>query len=310
MANDFATIADLLADALDLTSFELDEIRNAAPVASLLPVIPSSNGDTHKYPVNTELPVTGFRSENAGRDFDSSVHRIETVTLKILDFSWAVDKAVADRWRQGGAAAYIAREGLMHLRSAMWKWEQQFFGGTTDADANGFGGLNDSTFLDALADDMVVNAGDSDVGAVSNAYLLRVGPTEVAAVMDGDGVNLGDTIVQNFVDGSNTNLPIYYTPGCTWTAAQLGAKYSAARIANLGDAANTLTDDLIYEAASLFPAGAGPTHLVCSQFQLEQLRASRTATNETGAPAPTPSGLAGIKIVTTDAITQAEAVLA
>lgn len=305
MANDFLTLADMLADAFDLSGNELSEIRDAAPVLSRLPVIPSSNGDTHKYTVNTQRPVVGFRAENAGRDFDHSVHRIDTVTLKILDFSWMVDKAVADRWRQGGAAALIAREGMQHMAAAMFKAERQFFDGT-GADAAGFSGLADSSYLDATADDMVIDGGGTVSNDAYSCYLLRVSPSECAMVAQGDGIELGDTMVQNFVDGSNLNLPVYYTPACTWVAAQLGAKYSAARICNLTTAAG-LTDAKIYSALELFPAGAGPNLIVTTKKGQEALRASRTATNATGAPAPLVDSVAGIPLITTDGLTNTEA---
>lgn len=310
MANDFVTIADMLGDALDLASFELTEIRDAAPLMSRLPSIASSNGDTHKYTVNTENPVVGFRSENAGRDFDHSVHRIDTVTLKIMDFSWMADLAVARRWRQGGAAAYIAREGMYHLRSAMYKMENQFINGT-GADAAGYAGLADSAYLDALADEMVVDAGGTTINTASSCYLLRVSPSEVCNVHHGEGVMLGDTIVQNFVDGSNKNLPVYYTPASVWVAGQYGAKYSAARIVNLtDDAGKGLTDDLIFEALEKFPAGMAPNLIVTNKRCQEQLRKSRTATNVTGAPAPMVNSVAGIPMITTDAISSTEALIA
>lgn len=309
MANDFVTLADMLADALDLAPFELTEIRDAAPTVARLPVVTSSNGDTHKYAVHTQNPVVGFRAENAGRDFDHSIHRIDTVTLKILDFSWMADKAVADRWRQGGSSAYVAMEGMMHIKSALFHLEKQFFYGTTSpGDSAGFSGLLNSTYLDALADDMVINAGGTTATTASSCYLLRVSPSECATVMHGDGVQLGDTIVQNFVDGTGKNLPVYYTPASTWVAAQLGAKYSAARICNLTeDSGKGLTDALIYAALKEFPAGLGPNLIVTNQRSLEQLRVSRTATNATGAPAPRPTDVAGIPIVTTDALTETEA---
>jgi hypothetical protein len=312
MANDFQTIATMLADALDLAPHELSEIKDAAPLISRLPVIPSSNGDTHKYAVNTQNPVVGFRAENAGRDFDKSVHRIDTVTLKILDFSWAVDKAVADRWRQGGASAYIAREGLFHLRAAMYAMENQYINGTVDASSAGFAGLADSTNLDALADAMVVNAGNASADTGASCYLLRVSPSECATVAQGDGISLGSTIVQNFVDGSNLNLPVYYTPATTWVAGQIGSLYSSARICNLkDDDTNGLTDDLLYSAMKLFPAGMGPNLVVTNQTQLERLRRSRTATNGTGAPAPTPSSTGnGVAIITSDALIHTEALIA
>lgn len=312
MANDFITIADMLADALDLSGNELTEIRDAAPLMSRLPVIASSNGDTHKYAVNTQNPVVGFRAENVGREFDHSIHRIDTVTLKILDFSWMADKAVADRWRQGGAAAFIAREGLFHIRAAMYKLEEQFIKGTTDGDSAGFAGLNDSAFLDALADDQVYNAGGTTVATAQSCYLLRVNQAECASVMMGDGISLGSTVVQNFVSSGTLNLPVYYTPATTWVAAQLGAKYSVVRIVNLTeDAGKGLTDDVIYAAERLFPAGLGATLVLTGSRSLEQLRVSRTATNATGSPAPTPTSTgSGTPIITSDAVSETEALVA
>ena len=309
MANDFLAIADLLADALDLSGAELSEIREASPVLDRLPAISSSNGDTHKYTVNTQHPVVGFRAENSGRDFDHSIHRIDTVTLKILDYSFMVDKAVADRWRQGGAEALIAREGMMHLKSAMYQLENQFINGTVSGNAAGFAGLKDSSFLDAVADEMVIDKGGVAVGAQSSVWLMRVNPSECGMVIQGDGLEWGDTIVQNFVDGSSQNLPAYYTPACMWSGCQAGSKYSVARIANV-DATATLNDDDIYGALKLFPAGFMPNMIVMNQTVLEQLRASRTATNVTGAPAPLPTEVAGIPIVTSDAVKQTDAVLA
>lgn len=128
-------------------------------------------------------------------------------------------------------------------------------------------------------------------------------------VMHNSGIELGDTVVQNFVDGSGKNLPVYYTPACAWVASQLGAKYSAARIANLGASSNRLTDALIYRALTLFPAGMGPNLMVMSRSQQEALRLSRTATNQTGAPAPTPESVNGVRILTSDAVLDTESVI-
>ena len=308
MANDFMSISDQLADALDLSGAELSELREASPLVDRLPAISSSNGDTHKYTVNTQSPVVGFRSENAGRDFDHSIHRVDTVTLKILDYSFMVDKAVADRWRQGGASALIAREGMMHLKSAMFKLENQYINGTVDGDADGFAGLKDSSFLNAVANEMVFDNGGSIVDGQSSVYLLRVNPSECGLVYQGEGLEWGETIVQNFVDGSGKNLPAFYTPACLWAACQIGAKYSAARIANV-DSVATLTDDAIYQALAAFPAGFAPNLIVMNKTVQEQLRSSRTATNETGRPAPIVDSVAGIPVLTSDAVGSADAVL-
>ena len=308
MANDYLGVADLLADALDLSGAEVSELKEAAPLVSRLPAVISSNGDTHKYSKYTQAPVVGFRSENDGREFDHSVDSIVTVTLKILDFSWQVDKAVADAWRMGGPAGLIAREGMRHMQSALFMFEKQLIRGTNAASA-GFNGFEDSSYLDAVADEMVINAGGTTANTGSSCYLLRVGETEVASVIKGGGIELGDTIVQS-VAGSTGFYPAYYTPGCTWVAGQQGGKYSIARIANLtADSGKGLTDDLIFEAMKAFPAGMGPNLIVTNQRSAEQLRASRTATNVTGAPAPPVMEVEGVPFITTDAIVETEALL-
>jgi hypothetical protein len=89
-------------------------------------------------------------------------------------------------------------------------------------------------------------------------------------------------------------------------ALQLGSKYSAGRIANVEAA---LTDDLIYEALSQFPASLQPTMICMNRSSLKLLRKSRTATNVTGAPAPRPTEVEGIPIFVTDQIVQTEAVV-
>lgn len=310
MANDFLTVADMVADAYDLSGQETSEVRAAAPVIASLPAIPASNGVVHKQSVMTQLPVTGFRTENAGRDFDHSVDRIDSVDLKILDWSWAVDKAVADSSRlAGGREQYIAREGLRHVQSAMFNLENQWINGT-GFNAAGFNGLADSSNLGSISDDMVVDAGGSAVGATSSVYMIRRNSAECGMVYKGDGaVELGETVVQNFMDGSGKNYPAYYTPGCGWFAGFFGSLFSVVRIVNL-DASNGLTDDLIYQALERFPAGHSPDMCIMNRKSQFDLRASRTATNATGAPAPLVDNVAGVPVITTDAITHAEAVKA
>ena len=87
----------------------------------------------------------------------------------------------------------------------------------------------------------------------------------------------------------------------------MGGAYSVGRIANLtADAGKGLTDDLISDLLSQFPAGMVPTLLVCSRRSLKQLQQSRTATNQTGAPEPFPSDAFGVPLITTDAIIDTE----
>lgn len=310
MANDYLAISDLVADALDLSGTELEELREAAPLVAALPAIESSNGTTHKYIKRTQNPVVGFRSENDGREFDHSIDTTVTVTLKILDWSFQIDKAVADAWRAGGPQALLAREGMTHMKSALFTLEKQLIRGT-NADAAGFAGLEDSSYLDALADEFTVNAGGTTADTASSAYLIRANPDEVCTVYKGDGIaEMGETIVQS-VAGSTGFYPAYYTPACSWFGGQQGSKFSVVRICNITeDSGKGLTDDLLYSAASIFPAGMGPTHVVTNRRSQRQLRESRTATNATGAPAPMPETVLGnVPLIITDAIVETEALI-
>ncbi len=308
MANDYLTVTDCVADALDLSGAELNELKEAAPLVARLPMVESSNGDTHKYVKRTQNPVVGFRSENDGREFDHSVDTVVTVTLKILDFSFQVDKAVADAWKRGGPAALLAREGLSHIASALFMFEKQLIRGTNNA-AAGHNGWEDSAYLDATSDDMVIDAGGTTASTGSSCYLIRANEAEVATIMKGDGIELGETTVQS-VAGSTGFFPAYYTPGCSWVAGQEGSKYSIARICNLtADSGKGLTDTLIFNAMKQFPSGMGPNLIVTNQRSAEQLRSSRTATNATGTPAPPATEVNGVPLITTDAIVETETLL-
>ena len=316
MAHDIVAVADMVADALDVGHDEISDLLDASPFFARLPVVGSSAGDVHKYSKETGAPVVGFRAENTGIDIDHSVDTIVTVNLKILDASSWVDQAVANRWQKGGWRAWVEREMKRHLKAAFFQAEKQYIQGTNN-DASGFTGFEDAAGLDALADTMVIDAEGTTASTGSSCYLIREGTeTGVAGVMIEDNpLVIGETTSQSKEQSSKT-LQVYNTPCHSWIALQIGGAYSIARIANLtADAGKGLTDDLIYEAMSKFPIGRGPTVAICSKRSLEQLRASRTATNPTGSPAPTPTevgitaGGGGIPIMALESISDTETLL-
>jgi hypothetical protein len=310
MADDIYVLADFVGDALDLSPAQVTDLSLAAPVLMSLPMVPSSNGTNHKYVKETGAPVVGFRAVNAGRELDHSVDTVVSLDLKVLDFSWAVDYALAKAWRKGGAPALIAREGLRHLKSAFYHYEKQIFYGTGVGDAGGFAGLLDNAQFDALADTMVVNAAGSSANTGSSVWLITASENAMCSVMrDDNPIELGETVVLDMLDGDGKHFPAYYTPGSAWCGLQIGGAFDIVRIANLTeDSGKGLTDDLIYTALSKFPGGRAPTHVVMNRRSLRQLRESRTATNATGAPAPIPREVEGIPIIVTEAITSTEAI--
>lgn len=320
MADDLHAIADLIGDAFDLADIEVSDLLRASPFVSLLPVQDSSNGTTHKYVKETAAPVVGFRAANAGRDMDSSDDTLVSIDLKILDFSWQVDQAVASSWRRG-KERYIAREGLRHLAAAFMAYEKQLINGVIGASdsaaasgsAAGFLGFRDAATVNALADAMVVTAGAGTADVNSSVWGVRLAEDGVCGVMIPDApFELGETVTQQrIVDPGTDNktLPTWYTPGFTWLGVQIGSAYDIGRIANLTTSA-PLTDDLIAELLSRYPIGKYPTHLLMSRRSRKQLQDSRTATNATGAPAPFPTEAFGVPIVATDAISNTEELIA
>lgn len=297
MAYDPMALADLAVfNKRDLADIDIRDLLDDAPLIQVLNAVPATNGNLHYYFKTTGAPVVGFRSENDGRDEDSTVRTGVTVTLKILDASFSIDRAVADAYIRGAEAA-IMMEAREHLKAAFFKLEQQVLNGG----GTGFNGLADTLTSPGTH---VTDAGGTT--ALTSVYLIRSGDADVSLVAgNGGSIDFGETVSQRMTGASGT-YPAYYTPVSAWYGLQYGSAYSAYRIANLDAGSNTVTDDVIYTALSDFPSGRQPTHIVMNRRSLEQLRNSRTATNATGAPAPRPTEVEGIPIIVTDALSNAE----
>ena len=312
MADDLFALADLLViNDMSIADLEVTDILDDAPLLNLLAADIASNGTLHKYTKETGAPVVGFRAANDGRDLDSSIDTLVTVTLQILDASFLVDAALASAYQRGGAAGLVSREAKRHLRAAMFHAEKQIINGVIN-DSAGFVGLRAATTIDALADTMVVNAGGDTADTCSSVYLLRSTPEgNDVTVIAGQGgqIEIGETVSQLATGANSKPYPALWTPMHAYLGLQIGSAQSVGRICNL-DFDHTLTDDMIYQAIAKFPAGRLPTHIAMNRNSLEKLRDSRTATNATGAPAPRPTDVEGIPIVVTDAILNTEAVVA
>lgn len=318
MADDFHAIADLIGDAFDLAEIEVSDLLKASPFIDALTMVPSSNGTTHKYTKETGAPVVGFRAENVGRDMDSSDDTGVTINLKILDFSWMVDVAVANAWRKG-RDHYIAREGKRHLAAALFQFERQVINGIVGASdsaaasgsASGFAGFRDATTVDAVADAMVVSAGAGTADANTSVWAVRIAEDGVCGVYKGDGdqFQLEETSIVPQISSGTLKFPAYFTAGTSWLGLQVGSIFDIGRIANI-DNTNQLNDDRIALLLEKAPVGRQFTHLLMSRKARRQLQDSRTATTTTGAPAPFPEESFGVPIIVTDAIGNTEEILA
>lgn len=309
MANDYLTLSDLLVfNSRDLDDIYVSDLLQETPFLNALYSKPATNGNLHKYQKTTGAPVVGFRAENDGREYDSTVRTGVTVTLKIGDASFDIDKAIADAYI-GGSDACVRMEMQEHLKAMFFKLEQQILGGTVEGDSAGFAGLADETTLDDSDDSMVVDAGGST--ALTSVWAVRMGDADTAFVAgNGGNVEVGELQTIQKAGATTGWYPAYWLPVTGWYGLQVGSVYSAGRICNIDAGSNTMTDDLAYNLLKLFPANRRPNAFIMNRRSQEQLRQSRTATNATGAPAPLPETVCGgIPVYVTDAIGNAETAL-
>lgn len=289
----------------------VSDVLNASPVLARL-WADTAPETVYYYMKYGTVPTAAFRALNAGTDVTASADSQITVTLKLLSCNVRVDKALADQYRKGGAAAYLTRETQRALQQAMFIAERQFFYGTVSpGDSSGFAGLGNQTDLDGKSDAMVIDAGGTTAATGSSVWAIRTAP-DAAGIIVGNGgnISIGDAFIQYLTDGTKY-FPIYGVPVEGYLGCRRGGKYDVARLCNItADSGKTCTDAKIASLLALFPAGQMPTFLAMNRRSLQQLQASRTATNSTGAPAPFPTEAFGIPIVLTDSISSTETLLA
>lgn len=315
MANTAIGLTDLVKlNDLNARDLGITDLLNDAPFLKVLHATTASNGTLHHYIKQTAAPVVGFRAVNTGKANGASGYTEIDVTLKNLDPTFYVDKAVADGYRYG-PEAFVGREAVNQLKAGFFYFEQQIWYGTGAGDAAGFSGLGDNSLYSALAGAEVVNAAGTTATTGSSIWLIRTTPDELemTAVIGNSGeINIGQTVVTLKPDDSDAtkSFPVYYTPINAYCGLQIGSAFSATRIGNItADAGHKATDALISLGISKFPAARPPTHIVMNRRSLQQLQASRTATNPSGNPAPFPTESFGVPIVVTDSISSTETLL-
>lgn len=296
-----ANLADSLAGILEISDnnnydIQVSNLFDDAPAMRALAAVTSTQGTQHQYMRTTVAAGSAFRSINGGLDNASFTTEQVTVTLKLLDATVMVDKgAIA---AAGNPGRLIEQHTYEALRAAFYQAEKQFFQGTNN-DANGFSGLEDWLYTDDVGDTMIVDAGGS---AGKNVWLVRSTPSDVSIVTNGE-LMLGEEADVRASTSGTTGFPAIQIPILSWMGVQFGSINTVARIYNLdGTNGNTLTDDMISDAISKFPASKQPTHIFMDRTSLKELQQSRTATNVTGAPAPFPAESFGIPIIVSDAV--------
>lgn len=262
-------------------------------------------GLNYKTSVRTAVPTVGFRQANQGTAVAGSVFEQRLVEAYLLNPQFEVDKAVADAYEDGWQA-YLALEASGIMEGAMQALGKAFFYGDNSVNglSNAFPGLlqaYDST-------NMVVDAGGTTDDTATSVWMVRFGPQHVQWLLgQGGAVNISDVSEVRLADASANPYTAYRQELYMRPGLQVGSVYSVCRIKKVtADSTKTLTDTLIYSALSKFPTSVRPDVIFMNRRSLYQLRASRTATSATGAPAPIPTEVEGVPIEVTDSINSIE----
>lgn len=312
----FTTLLDIARrNGSDLVTGLVDETTKAHPELTM-GASRTITGINFKTLVRTGLgsPTTGsFRDANAGSAGLKNVYENRQFETYIAEPRWVCDKAVADR-SEDGAQAYIFLEAQGIMEGEMQALCRQFYYGnsaTGNGNAKGFPGLLDA--YDSTS--MVVDAGGTTASTGSSVWAVKFGPKNVTWLWGNNGqMKPSDVRVESIIDPADTATPpTKYFDGYVQTmlfypGLQVASVRSIGRIKKLTeDSGKGLTDALLFNLLSKFEVGIVPDVFLMNRRSLYQLRASRTATNATGAPAPLPTdACGGIPIALTDAILNTE----
>lgn len=306
MSDAFRTTADILkVNNSEQFIGLVDSVLPSFPLINRLFASPIK-GYTYKTLIRTALPTVSFRDDNTGVENTKGTYSNETVEAMYLDASWIMDKKVAAGCEWGVDAA-LAMEAQDHLQSAFVTAEKQIFYGT-GADANGFNGITNT--LDDLNETMCISAGGTAGGSTcTSVFAIKTGLKDCQLVWGYDGAFALGEILEQMIAGSVSGRYMAYTQEIAgYVGLQMGSAYSVGRLANINSTSKVDDDDLS-ELISLFPAAAKPDFLVMNRTSLKYLQQSRTATNNTGAPAPFPTEAFGYPIIVSDNILNTEAVV-
>lgn len=283
-------------------------VLDEAPVVRQAYAQAASSGATyHKFNRRYTAATATFRKINSGASNTAEVIEEVTLNCEYLDGSFVRDVAAARAFRKG-VQAYLQRETGAALKTSMYTIERAIFNFNIATQFVGLPYIND--YADTDNTTHVVSAGGAGGKSV---WLIRWGQDAVSLIAGNDGrvdmvVPADDQIVQVTDAGGTNKYMAYAVDMGLWIGLQVGSPYDVVRLCNLdGTSDDLLTDDLLSEALSLFPAGHEPNMIVMNRTARKELQQSRTATNPTGAPAPFPTEAFGVPIVVTDALGSAEA---
>ncbi len=270
-------------------------------------------GTAYKTLIRTGYPTAGFRNANEGVPRTKSTFENRLAECFIIDSQVAADKALADVWEPGGAAAYQMIESEGVLEATQRRVSKSIYYGNSAAavvaglgDAKGFPGL-----IDAY-DNAAHEVDATGTTAVTSVWAVKLGIRDIHIITGGDTVLdlMPDWRIETVYDANNNPFTAYCNSLMGWVGMQVGSVNSVVRIKNIGtDDGKGMTDALGQQALELFPSGVSPDFFIMNRRSRRQLHGSRTPTGNnplTPNQVPLPTDIEGVPILVTDAISNNE----
>lgn len=284
----------------------ISEVAVLAPEAAVIPV-DVIQGATVELSVMTGSASVGFRNANEGTTpsigtFESRIYQTQVLEQPVVIDIQGVLNSAKDPGRVMESTSRSVLEAVIkHLGVQTW------YGGTAQS------GSDNKAAPGLLAQSNsgsthVVNANGNS--AKTSVYMCRLGDGYVDHVFgNGTSLNFSEWMEETVESAAGKKLRALVAYISGRFAPRLANKNAFVRIKNIEEDTNKLTDSLLYQAMELAQTnGQQPNAIFMTPRSLYQLRASRTATNPTGVPAPLPTDWNGIPIYVTNSISNAETV--
>lgn len=284
----------------------IEEVTTYAPEVRSFPARPKA-GTSYKLFQRTGLPSGSFRDANAGTPLVKSTGAQKLAQMFFFDCQLQVDEAV-QKADDGSLGDLLADESLAATEGSMITLGNQVWYGANATD-KGFDGLKN--FITAEVD------ASGSGGAYSSAYLVWLDPSYKGVYFDvgNDGqMDFGEWMKQQITDAADSarRYMAWVNNMSFYLGLNIGSDKSVWRAKKLTTAA-PLTDAIGAELLSKVPVARrgslrwfmNPT----AAFQLQKSRSSigNQKSNSAGdAWAPQPTELAGIPIIITDSLSNAE----
>lgn len=301
------TLVDVAKLDAGIGSPLISEVAVLAPETRVIPVDVIS-GSTVELSVNLTSATVGFRNANEGTlpsigTFESRLFQTQVIeTPVIIDIQGVLNASKDPARTMAGTARTVLDGVIKHIGVQTW------YAGTAQSGAD----TKAAPGLLAQSNTAATHVVDADGStAPTSAYMARLGDSYCDYVWGNDTtLNMGEWMEETVEAAAGYKLRALVSYLSGRVAPRLANKNALVRIKKIGsETGKKMTDLLLFNAYTLFLTnGQEPNAIFMGPRSLEQLRASRTATNPSGAPAPIPTDWNGIPIYVTNSLSLAETV--